>query len=53
MDAKGAADVSGPVILKEPVSNDSQLSYALGDAVVLFSKPKLPFQLNLAVELCH
>jgi hypothetical protein len=53
MDAKGAADVSGPVILEEPVSNHSQLSYVLGDAVVLFSTPKLPCLLNLAVEPCH
>jgi hypothetical protein len=37
MDAKRAANVSGPVILEEPVSNHSQLSYALGDAVALFS----------------
>jgi hypothetical protein len=37
MDAKRDADVSGLVILEEPVSNHSQLSYALGDAVALFS----------------
>jgi hypothetical protein len=37
MDAKRAADVSGPMTLEEPVSNHSHLSYALGDAAALFS----------------